>query len=327
VLNFSLACSEYIRTKPIFDETVKPEGFRFIPIRSDPANTFWRAFHFDEFDISEMSMASFLVATSRGESRWKAIPVFPCRRFFHTWILCNIHSGIQRPEDLRGKRVGIPEYQMTAAVWSRGVLQHEFNLPPEELIWYQERLEDRIRVKIPKEIRLNRLPREKSLDRMIANDELDALLVYTPGFGINRSRVDLYNNESTTLLFPDPKSEEARYYQKTGVFPMNHTIVIKEKILKEYPWLARNVFNAFEKAKQVSYETIADLDFGSPSNLIWQRAAYQEQSKIFGPDPYPYGIAANRRSIETFVEYCFEQGLADRKVKLEELFAEQTIDL
>lgn len=327
-LTLSLACWDYPRTRPILEGEVSPEGIDLIPSKSSPADTFWRAFRIGDFDVTEMSLASMMISLSRGQRRWWAIPVFPCRSFFYTWIMCKSNSGFKSPKDLRGKRFGIPEYQMTAAVWIRGIFEDEFNVKPEDFEWYQERVEHRIPVKIPEKVRINTVKPDKNIRDMLAAGELDAILYGGAGQLVDRSQTPLHRNSNFRWLFEDVQNEEERFFKKTGIFPINHVIVVRKEILEKHPWVAVNLYMAFERAKQLSYQLDEKVhDFVSAPNLIWYRSHLKEQEKIFGQDPYPYGFKANRHVLDKLSDYLFKQGLAERKVEPEELFFENTLEL
>ena len=328
-LSLTYTSWEYPRTKPILDGTIQPEDIELITTISSPAETFLRAFKFNEYDITEMSLGSFIIAKSRGEAPWLALPVFPCRIFFHTRVLCNKNSNIRNPTDLRGKKVAIAEYQMTAAVWLRGILQHEFGVKPNEINWYQSRSEHRIPISLPSDISLKLLPPNTTSSEMLLKGEIDSFL-YAPA--VNNLGVDannpatLHNEPSLHFLFPDRKEEEKRYYRKTGIFPVNHIIVIKEEVLNKNPWIANSMLVAFQKAKQLCTKDLDRVDLASAPNLVWWHQAYTEQTEIFGKDPFPYGINANKKMVETLASYCSEQGLAKRLVKIEELFAPDLVE-
>lgn len=324
-LRLSLVSWEYPRTTPIMDGSVQPEGIELVPTKSFPSDTFWRAFRFNEFDISEMSLASFTIAKSRDQAPWVGIPVFPCRNFFYTHVICN--QNIKGPKDLKGKKFGLPEYQMTAAVWFRGIMAEQYGVNPEDIQWYQERSDDRIPINLPSNVSLQRVPRETNLHRMLLDGQLDAVL-YLPVMSlIDRSTLELHNNPAVRHLFLDRKAEEMRFFKETGIFPANHMIVIKEELVKEYPWVPVNVYMAFEEAKRIATQGIYDYSFVSAPHVVWQNEALDEQAKIFGKETYPYGLKANRKMVDKIAEYCFRQGLAKRKVEPEEMFAKSTLEL
>jgi len=327
-LTLSLACWEYPRTAPILSGEVVPEGIELVATKSHPADTFWRAFRLGDFDVTEMSLAFLMISVSRGERRWWAIPVFPCRSFFYTWILCNRSIGIRSPRDLVGKRFGVPEYQMTAAVWIRGILEEEFGVKPEDMEWFQERTEHRIPIKTPDGVRINIIPKDKNIREMLLNNELDAILYGGAGQLVDRSSITLHRNPSLHWLFDDVITEEMRFYRKTGIFPINHVIVVRRDLLEKHPWVALNLYNAFEEAKQLSYMSNEEaFDFVTAPNLVWYRQHLIRQEEVFGKDPYPYGFKANKQTLSKLSQYLYDQGLTERKVEPEELFFEKTLEL
>lgn len=323
-LRLSFVSWEYPRTTPILNGTVQPEGIELVPTKSFPSDTFWRAFRFNEFDISEMSLASFTIAKSRGEAPWIGIPIFPCRNFFYTHIWAR--KEVKGPADLKGKKFGLPEYQMTAAVWLRGILQEYYGVKPEDMEWYQERTDDRIPIHLPQNVSLKHVSSDKGIHQMLLDGELDAILYLPHSSLIDRSSLELQGNPTVHPLFADRKAEEIRFFKETGIFPANHAIVIKEEVVKKYPWVPLNVYVAFEEAKRLSMKGIYDYSFVSAPHVIWQNEALDEQAKTFGPDPYQYGLEHNRKMVEKITDYCFQQGLAARKVEPEELFAQSTLE-
>src|SRR3984893_1876447 len=249
-LQFSIGITSNPRTWPVIDGRIAPEAIELVPTVLHPSELFWRQLRFAEFDVAEMSMSSLLMARSKGDDRFVAIPVFTTRRFFHTGILVRRAAGINRPADLKGKRVGVPEYQQTAALWSRGVLKHEFGVEPEDLEWGMERTEERSHggatgFKPPAGIRFNRIPGDQSIGSLLLDGKLDATLLYlTDNNLVDRSRITLEGNPAFRLLFPNPAAEGQRYFEKTGIFPINHGMVIRRSLYEKHPWVPLNLFNA-----------------------------------------------------------------------------------
>src|SRR5262245_57913513 len=212
-LELSIALSDNERTRPLIDGRVQPQGIRLVPTVVHPSEMFWRQLRYGDFDVSEMSLASLMIATARGPTQWVALPVYTQRKFFQTWILIRKSAGITAPADLRGKRVGVPEYQQTAAIWSRGVLEHEFGVRPQEIEWFMERSPDMSHggatgFKPPQGVRLNRIPPSTNIGEMLVRGELDATLLYlTDRNLVDRSRVDLSTVAGVRPLFPDPDDE------------------------------------------------------------------------------------------------------------------------
>ncbi len=326
-LKLRLAYSDNPRTRALVDGTVQTDRIGVVGVRMRPSEIFTRAFTSDDFDACEMSLSSFLVAAERTNPKWLAIPVFPSRRFFHTWVLCNEESSVNAPSDLRGKRVGLSEYQMAAGVWLRGALEHEFGVTPGDVIWVQERPDNLVPMPPPKGVAIEHLPKDRSLEGSIMSGRIDAVL-YREGMVRKRDgSAPLHEVRGIHWLFPDTKAEELRYFKKTGVFPMNHVIVIRQKILHENPWMAAELVEGFEKSKEFSYASLEDYDWSNASNIVWQRFAVTEQREVFGNDPYPYGMKSNRKALQVFLELCMEQQLLDGKVGIDDVFDQSVLDL
>jgi len=327
-LQLSIALSSNDRTRPILDGTIKPDGIDLVPTVLHPSEMFWRQLTFAEFDVSEMSMSSLLIDISHGNSNWVAYPVFTSRQLFHTGIWIRTDRGIEKPEDLKGKKVGVPEYQQTAALWARGVLQHEFGVSPTDIEWWMERTEDRSHggatgFKPPEGIRLNRIPPEKSIGSMMLSGELDATLLYIVDNNlVDRSKENLDASTKVRRLFPDPVAEGARYFQKTGFFHINHGMVVRKSILEEHPWVALNLFNAFHQAKNAVYQRTQDL-----MDVYFRLGVFPPDKKKATLDPFPYGVKTNQSILETIARYSNEQGLTPRVLGLDEVFAPSTLDL
>ncbi len=305
---------------------MRPDGIDLTYIRSAPADTFHRIVRHNEFDVSEMSLSTLVMLASRNESKWMAIPVFPMRFFFPRWTYCNVDAKIENPKDLKGKRVGVPEYQITAALWNRGILQHEYGVRPEDMEWFEERLEDVIKFDMPKNVSIRKIPPEKNLASMLIEGEISAAIVYFANRTlVDRSGVSITNNPKVKPLFPDAKKAFIEYYRKTGIFPINHTIVVREEVLKQHPWVAASLYTAFCESKEICYRELHELA-ERRSSLVWISEALEEQKQIFGDDPFPYGCKANKKTIETVIDYSYEQNLSRRKPRMEELFAETTLD-
>jgi 4,5-dihydroxyphthalate decarboxylase len=327
-LELSIALSDNERTRPIIEGRVKPQGIKLVPTMVHPSEMFWRQLRFAEFDVSEMSMSSLIMATSRGDTHWVAIPVFTMRKFFHTSIIVRTDAGIATPADLRGKRIGVPEYQQTWAIWARGVLQHEFGVHAREIEWFMERNPDKSHggatgFAAPAGVRVNQIPPSTNMGEMLVRGELDGALHYLVEKNlVDRSSVDV--SAVTRTLFPDPAAEGRRFYAKTGLFPINHTVVVRRSLLERHPWIALNLYSAFVAAK----EEIAR--YGN-SYLHW----YFESGLLDGGvertlgehDPLAYGFKAARLVLSTIAQYVHEQGLSTRPVELEEIFAPSTLDV
>jgi 4,5-dihydroxyphthalate decarboxylase len=327
-LQLSIALSDNDRTRPLIEGRVAPQGIRLLPTVVHPSEMFWRQLRFAEFDVSEMSMSSLIIATARGDTRWVAIPVFTMRKFFHTSIIVRNDSGIRTPAELAGKRIGVPEYQQTWAIWARGILQHEFGVHAREIEWFMERNPDKSHggatgFAAPQGVRVNKIPPTTNIGEMLIRDELDGALHYLAGGNlVDRSSADI--SGVTHHLFPDPAAEGRRFYAKTGIYPINHTVVVRRALLASHPWIALNLYSAFVAAK----EEIARY---GKSYLQW----YFEAGLLDGAvdrtlaehDPLAYGLKAARPVLETIAQYVHEQGLSPRRVELKEIFAASTLDV
>jgi len=314
---------------------VQPEGVELIPTLSDPSETFWRQLNFEEFEISEMSLSSYLIARSCGMDMM-AIPVFPSRRFMHTQLSCHTDSGIIRPEDITGKRIGVGEYQQTAALWTRGILEHDFGVSQYDVHWFMERTDELSHggatgFTPPEGISFQRVPPDKSLASMLVANEIDVAAVHRAfqkdSNIIDRStRIRAREGDWNKIrpVFPDRIAEGKRFFEQHGYIPANHAYIIRGDIHRKHPWLAFNLYKAFVAAKEVARDRLAA---SIPTALVFGQEYLAKTRAIFGEDPYPYGIRDNREMIETIIDYSHEQGLTREKAKLEELFAPSTLDL
>lgn len=323
----SIALWGNARTRPILDGTVTPAGLRLIPTMLHPSEMFWRQLHFSEFDISEMSLSSLMIAADRGDRTWTAVPVFAMRRFFHTLPMVAKGSGITKPADLRGKRVGVPEYQQTAAVWARGILDEFFQVSATEIEWFMERGPDRSHgsatgFRQPEGVTLNQIPPEKSIGKMLADGELDATLLYIDDRNlVDRSRHDI--TEIADPLFADRRAEEHRFYHETGLFPINHVLVVRRSLLERHPWIALNLYKAFDEARERLHSSA--VEWLNP--FVQTQAIEGIEGLGLSDDPMAYGFAKSRREIDTIARYLFRQGLTSRQILVDEIFAPSTLEL
>jgi len=293
---------------------VKPEGIdlSYIPFTID---NFYRMIKRQEFDIAELSLNNYIMERSRGNLNFLAIPVFPHRVFRHSYIYVNRKSGIKDPQDLIGKNIGVPTYHITAAVWIRGILQHEYGVQPEKLKWFTKS-DHMPSFAIPRTVRIQAISSQSSLDELLLDGKLDALI---------ETGVLSKSMRSTKVrrLFPNFKKIEMEYYRKTRIFPIMHTVVIKSSLLRDNPSLAISMLEGFVKAKRLSYKLLEDPRL---SSLIWSNILMEEQRRLLGPDPYPYNLKDNEKVLETLVQYSHEQGFIKREVPLSELFVKSTLD-
>ena len=323
-LQLSIGITDNPRTWPILDGTVKPDGIDLIPTVLHPSELFWRQLHFAEFAVSEMSCSSFMIVTGQGDGRFVGLPIFTTRRFYHTHILVRRDAGIKTPADLKGKRVGVPEYQQTAALWARGVLQHEFGVRPQDIEFWMERTPDKSHggatgFAPPPGVTVNQIPADQSIGSMMLAGELDAALHYLSGRNlVDRSRADLINNPDFHYLFADQVAEGIRYYRKTGIFPINHQAVVRRDVFDKEPWVAQNILKAFVAANDIANARRQQhVDYHLAAGLI----AGDAKTPLVN-----HGVKANRKVIETIAQYSLEQGLTKRLIKIDELYAPSVLE-
>jgi 4,5-dihydroxyphthalate decarboxylase len=323
-LKLSIGITNNPRTWPIIDGTVKPDGIDLVATVLHPSELFWRQLHFAEFAVAEMSCSSFIIALARGDTRFVGLPIFTTRRFFHTSILVARKAGIDTPADLKGKRVGVPEYQQTAALWARGVLQHEFGVRPQEIEFWMERTPEKSHggatgFKPPPGVVVKQIPPDKSIGAMMLAGELDAALHYLSGRNlVDRSRENLASHSDFKYLFPDPLAEGIRYYRKTGLLPINHQAVVRRDVAEQEPWVVLNLLKAFNRANEIA------------NAQRREHVAYHLATGLLAGDAETpllhHGVKANRKVVETIAQYSLEQGLTPRLVKIEELYAPNALE-
>jgi 4,5-dihydroxyphthalate decarboxylase len=317
-LRISLAVWDYDRTRGLLDGSVKAEGLEIIPICLPPEETFWRQVRRKEFDVCEMSLSYYTLFRSRGQDDFIIIPIFPSRIFRHSCFYVNSQSRIEKPQDLKGKKLGIPAYPMTAMVYMRGLLQHEYGVSPWDVEWYYSR-EELIDWQPPPDLKIQRIPGDRTLDEMLQKGEIAALLTARkpPSFEAKSPWIK--------RLFPNFKADEMAYYRKTKIFPIMHTIAIKRDLYEKHPWMAQNLCKAFVRAQRKCFEDMEEAA-ALKYMLPWLLAEVEEAKAVLGEQFWPYGVETNRPTIEALTQYSHEQGLAPRRMRVEELFAPETLD-
>ena len=286
-------------TAPVLDGRVAPTGIAWKPESVGPGDLFFRQLKFGEFDVSELSMSSLSIGISQGSRDWVALPIFTTRGFYHTDIIVREGRTLSSPADLRGGRVGVLEYQQTSVVWIRGILEDEFGVRANELEWFMERLPEQSHggatgFTPPAGVRLSYVPKETSLAAMLDAGTIDAILFHPTWVdGIDAKADGARERLKYRPLFPDPAAEAHRYHAKTGIIPVNHTVVVRRSILEEQPDIAADIFATFTRAHD---QSIA-----------------------------PYGVGANREALETLLQYLFDQGLTKYRVGINEVFASPSL--
>ena len=322
-LDLTLAVWDYDRTRALQDGRVKPEGIalRYLPLGMP--ESFFRMLRHGEFDVSEMSL-SWYTRTVFAEPRpFVAIPVFPSRMFRHSSIYVNAQSGIEKPADLVGKRVGCPEYQMTAAVWIKGILADQYGVPVNSVTYHTGGLKEpgrrEVPMNLPSDISVTPIPDDRTLSEMIDTGDIDAL--YTAEMPGSFE----HGSANVRRLFPDYESEERSYFEKTGIFPIMHTVVVKKELLDRHPWVAQSLTKAFVAAQKIAYSDLYDTT-ALKTMLPWLIAHVEATRKALGGDDFwPYGLDRNRETLATFLRYSHEQGLSPRRLEPDELFAPSTL--
>jgi len=310
-LPLTLSCGDYDRTRPLIDGRVPTPGLdlKVIPLPSGERHK--RFVKHLEFDVCELQIAQYLGLKSRGVPI-TAIPVFPHRRFNHSCVMVRMDSDITHPGDLRGRRVGVHGHFNPIALWIRGLLAHEFNLPPSEIHWIADGSEDMPGWSPPSWLKIERAPAGTKMQDLMKAGEIDAQILSDSG------------SDSTTInklvrrLWPNYREVEADYYRRTGIFPIRHVLVVKDEVLQRDRTLAKMLVAIFEESKQIAYRYWADH---RRSYLAWFGAEQEEEKELLGADPWPYSIDKNRRALETLLDYAVEQGLTDRRLGIEEIFA------
>jgi len=320
-LRLTLACGASDRTLPLIVGDVQPQGIDLTFLRMYPEEVFWRMTRHAEFDAAEMSMSSYMLRRSRGDESVIAIPVFTSREFRHSCIWVRVDAGIDSPQDLKGKRVGAAEWQLTANLWIRGLLADEYNVQPSDMRWflgglYQPGRIEKLALEIPG-VELNQIDRGQTLSQMLQDGAIDAVIGPRAPYGFPGPRV--------RRLFEEFRSVEMDYFKRTRLFPIMHTVVIRRELLDREAWVARSLYDAFVESKR---RAMAELE--NPvvlcTTLPWQIAEVEATRELMGEDYWPYGLEPNRRNLETLMRYSCEQGIAQRSVPVESLFASSTLD-
>lgn len=313
----TIGCREYDHIRALANGQILVDGvdLKFVHL-SPPSQIFLRMLRDEAYDAAEMSLSNYMIALGKDDRRFVAIPVFPSRVFRHSYVWINTRSGIERPEDLKGKKVGIADYSMTALLFTRGFLQHEYGVAPQDIHWFRRRSEH-VPIEIPAGIRIDSIGKDQTLDGLIEEGELDAVAVTQP------PRPFLNGSPRVRRLFPDSRAVEADYYRKTKIFPIMHMVVIRRAIYEQEPSIAARLTEGFESAKRVAFEAYEE----GLSAMPWSNLDLEYVRQLLGDDISPYGVTKNLPTLEAAARYSHEQGLTRRRFAIAELFAEETLEL
>jgi 4,5-dihydroxyphthalate decarboxylase len=312
-LKLTVACGDYDLVRAIKEGTVQADGIDLV-LLTEPGSRerHWRMARKLEFDVCEFNVGAYFMARDRG-APLTAIPVFMHRRFRHGFVFVNTGAGIKAPKDLIGKRVGGTNFQPAGNIWIRGILEEHYGVPHKELTWVVDRSED-VEFDPPPGLRIEMIPPHKSLETMLAEGELPAMI--SPSI----PRPLINGDKRVARLFPNYKDVEREYFQQTGIFPIMHVTVIKQEIVDRYPWVPTNLVKALDKSKELAYKRTANPRMVP---LAWVRTAWEEEREVLGPDPWEYSLGeVNRKNLETIIRYTHQQGLISRPMSVDELFAD-----
>ena len=323
-LPITLACWDYDRTRPLIDGRVQPEGIDLNILVLRPEETFPRMLQHREFEVSELSLAMYMTLKARGDCPFVAVPVALSKIFRHSCIYVRSDAGIATPQDLKGKRVGVFQYGSTGVVFMRGMLQHDFGIRSEDLHWFvgggmgRDTQRPFIPLSVPEQVKLDFLLPGQTLEGLLEAGELDALFsLYIPS---------MFESGSPRIarLFPNYKEVEQDYYRRTQIFPIMHTVVVREDVCTKHPWVLRSIYKAFCEARDLVVNALYDTD-ALRLALPWLIDHVEETWRVFGRDFWTYGLEPNRPTLQALGQYVFEQGLAPRPVSPDELFAPNVV--
>jgi len=323
-LRLSLGCWDYDRTRALMDGTVVPDGIDLNYLNMPVEETFFRMLRHREFDVAEMSLSSYTVSLFKPERPFIAIPIFPSRFFRHSCIYVYADAGIREPKDLIGKRIGTPEYQMTAPVWIRGILDEHYGVPVDSVTYVTGGEEEpgrpeKLKIDLPPNIKVEQIGPTQTLSQMLLDGEIDALHT------ARMPSTFLTGKGKVTRLFPDFEGVERGYFRSTGIFPIMHTLVIRREIYEANRWVAQSLYKAFVQAQQVAYQNLretAALKIMHP----WLLGNMEAVVKEMGEDFWAYGFENNRKTLETFLRYHHQGGLSKKLLTPEDLFAPETFE-
>lgn len=315
---------DYDRTRAIVDGRVKIDGVKPVCMLLSPEEMFFRAFRHKAFDISELSLSSYSISVARGDPEYVAIPVFLSRAFRHTSLYVRTDKGINEPKDLIGKRIGIAEYQLSANVWLRGILQDDYGVKPSDINWVRGGMDtpgrpEKIKLQLPDNVNIEQAPDGATLNAMLMDGTIDGFI------GPRAPRCFDEGFEQVDRLFTDSIKTASDYFGRTGIFPIMHVLGIRRALVDQYPWLPGALFKAFSKAKTLAQEALADTS-ATKVTMPFVEDNLRNAQQLMGPEIWSYGLAGNENTLETFLRYHHEQALSPRRVEIGELFHPSTVE-
>jgi 4,5-dihydroxyphthalate decarboxylase len=322
-LDLSVAVGDYDRTRALIDGTVAIDGVDPIYMTLGPEEIFFRAFRATEFDICELSLSSYTVKTAQGNSPYIAVPAFVSRTFRHTAIYVRT-DRVKKPADLKGRKVGVPEYQLTANVWARALLDDDYGMKPADIHWIRGGIEhagrpEKLAIKLPPGVRLDNAPEGATISGLLEAGEIDGFIAPRPPTLVEKGHPNI------GWLFPDPVSVAKDYYKRTGLFPIMHVVGIRRELAERHPWLPGAVFKAFEQAKEVAVTKLSDTS-STKVTLPFVEEALRDARALMGEDFWSYGVDKNRKTLDYFLGQHHAQGLSSRRVSVDEMFHPATYE-
>jgi len=323
-LELSFAIGDYDRNRPLIDGKIKVDGVDPTFLLLTPEEIFFRAFRHQAFDVCELSFGSYVVSVDKGDPGYVAIPAYLSRAFRHTSILIRTDRGINQPADLKGKKIGIAEYQLSANIWARGILQQDYGIKPEEITWVRGGMEkpgrpEKIKLKLPDNINIENAPQDRSLNDLLVSGEIDGFLGPRTLSCFDRGHPDIGR------LFKDSINTASEYYQRTGVFPIMHLLGVRRSLAEQHPWLPNTLLKAFAQSKAVALEHLMDTS-ATKVTLPFVEEQLVNARELLGNDFWSYGVEKNRQTLNAFLDYHHDQGLSSRRIEIEELFHPSTLE-
>jgi 4,5-dihydroxyphthalate decarboxylase len=321
-LDLSVAIGDYDRNRPLISGAVGIDGVDPVFMTLSPEEIFFRAFRTADFDICELSLSSFTIKTAAGECPYVGLPAFVSRAFRHTSIYVRT-DRIKTPADLKGRKVGVPEYQLTANVWARALLEEDYGVKPSDIHWIRGGIEqpgrpEKITIKLPADVRLDNAPEGATISAMLERGEIDGFIAPRPPSVVR-------HNPNIGWLFRDPTAVAQDYFKRTGIFPIMHLIGIRRTLAERHPWLPAAAFKAFERSKQAALDLLSDTS-ATKVTLPFVEERLKEARELMGEDFWAYGVEASRTTLEAFLIHHHRQGLSPRVLKVEELFHPATLE-